>query len=408
MVRVFSLSLFASYSVLSSVALAAIGNSNTVVDAVKTQKPNVSVSQKVPHSPPVTLEADQFIYEQDKNIVTASGNVNVVQDEYQLIADEIIYHMDDDFAYAQGNVALTDGNGDTYYSDRIELKDRMRQGVVKKLFAQLEDGSRLWAKSAIRKSPDVHVLKDAKYTPCKACEDDLNATPTWAIRASDVTRDADDAMVYYENARFEAWGTPIMYLPYFSHPDGTIDQKSGFLSPDIGFGSDYGFNFMLPYYWAISPSADVTAGVRFFTKETPQLNLEARKRFQDAYIKAQTSIAYSGNIETRNGVDFRDDDELRGHLKTDGLWNINNKWRAGTEIYLASDEQYLDEYDIDDEDVLENRLYVERFDNRDYAQIQALAFQDLRTDLNVDQPAAVPMVNMSFLGAPNSYGGGRF
>jgi len=92
----------------------------------------------------------------------------------------------------------------------------------------------------------------------------------------------------------------------------------------------------------------------------------------------------------------------------DALWNINKNWRAGADLYLASDEQYLDQYDIDDEDVLENRLYIERFDNRHYASAELLAFQDLRLDEDVDQPNALPLANMNFVGAPNSALGGRF
>jgi LPS-assembly protein len=357
---------------------------------------------------PVDLEADQFIYDQGENTITALGNVNVVQGEYQLNADEIIYILNDDFAYAQGNVSMEDGQGDIYYADRIELKDKMRQGIVSDLAATLQDGSRLWASAAVRKSPDIHVLEDAKYTPCKACDNDPDKTPPWSIAASEVKRDAETATISYEDATFEAWGVPIAYIPYFSHPDGTITQKSGFLSPLIGFGSDYGFNAMVPYYWAISPSADMTAGLRVFSDENPQLNLEARKRFENAYLGTEASITYSDMLETLNGNTFNDGKELRGHFRGEALWNINKKWRAGAEVYLASDEQYLDKYDIDDRDVLENTAYVERFDDRDYAKVEVLAFQDLRTDLNVDQPAALPLATLSFMGAPNSFAGGRF
>lgn len=356
---------------------------------------------------PADMTADQFIYEQEKNLLTAKGNVEVVYNGQTLKAQSVVYDIQDDFAYAEGNVVLTDPSGDTHYADRIELSNQMRQGVVEQLYSVLDDGSRIWAKSAERQNLETHVMNDARYTPCKACAAHPDETPTWALRASKVTHDKEDAMIKYENVRFEALGVPIAYAPYFSHPDGTIEQKSGFLAPVVGFGSKFGFNAMVPYYWAINPSFDMTAGVRFFTAETPQLNVEMRKRFSDALLTIQTSAAHSERTINRNGVEFTKDAEMRGHLKVDGLWNINNKWRAGSEVYLASDEQYLDEYDIDDEDVLENRLYVERFDDRDYASAELLAFQDLRTDLDVDQPNALPYANMSFVGKPNSLAGGR-
>lgn len=357
---------------------------------------------------PIVMDANELIYEKNAGTITAMGAVEVVQGGRILRAKKIIYNIGDDFAYAEGGVVLVDPSGDTHFAQRLELSDQMRRGVLTKLYSELEDGSRLWAKTATRESPQKHVLKDARYTPCKACETNSDETPTWAIRAADVTHDKDNALISYEDMRFEAWGVPIMYAPYFSHPDGSVEQKSGFLTPQIGFGSDFGFNVMVPYYHVIDPSLDVTAGLRFFTRETPQLNLEVRKRFSDALLTVETSMAHSKRTEIVNGVEREREKDLRGHVNIEGLWNIDRKWRAGSEIYLASDEQYLDQYDIDDEDVLENRLYVERFDNRDYASVELLAFQDLRTDLNVDQPNALPFANMGFVGAPNSALGGRF
>jgi LPS-assembly protein len=357
---------------------------------------------------PVDLRADKFIYEQADDRVIALGDVNVSQNGHTLKAQKVTYNIADDFAFAEGDVVMIDPSGDTHYAERIELSDQMRQGLVEQLYSQLEDGSRLWAKSGKMRADEEYVLKDARYTPCRACDNNPDATPTWALRASDVTHDKKSAMITYDDVRFEAWGVPIAYAPFFSHPDGSIEQKSGFLAPEIGFGSDFGFNFMVPYYYAINPSLDVTAGLRFFTRETPQLNTEIRKRYSDAMIQLQTSLAHSGRTETINDIEVERADEWRGHAKLDGLWNINRHWRAGSEIYLASDEQYLDEYDIDDEDILDNRLYIERFDDRDYASIELLAFQDLRTDINVDQPHALPFANMNFVGAPDSALGGRF
>ena len=353
------------------------------------------------------LDANQFIYDTEKEIVQALGSVILEQNGQTLESDKIIYNVRDDIATAEGNVVFTDSDNNKYYADILELNDQMRHGVIQNLYSVLDDGSRMWAERAIRENPEKHVLKDARYTPCKECELNPDKSPPWALRAKQVIHDKQDATIVYKNATFEAWGMPVLYTPYFSHPDGTIEQKSGFLTPQFGFGSDYGFNFMMPYYWVIDPSLDVTAGLRLFSSSNPQLNLEMRKRFKNALITTNGSIAYSDRTDSINGRDVYQDEELRGHFELDSLWNINNKWRAGTEIKVTSDEQYLDQYDIDNSDILTNRIYTERFNNRDYASVQLLAFQDLRLEQNVDQPNALPLANMSFVGAPNSVIGGR-
>jgi LPS-assembly protein len=214
-------------------------------------------------------------------------------------------------------------------------------------------------------------------------------------------------MIYYDDVRFLVKGEPVFYVPYFSHPDGTIDQKTGFLTPEFGFGSDYGFNVMVPYYHAFDPSFDATVGLRAFTSAVPQLNIEMRKRYDDAYVRTAGSVTYSDRRDRVDGDTVTRDEEFRGHFELDSLWNINNHWRAGTDIKVTSDEQYLDEYNIDTQDVLTNRIYAEGFDDRNYASAQLLAFQDLRLDVDVDQPNALPYMQAQKIGAPNSFAGGR-
>lgn len=357
---------------------------------------------------PSHIEADQFIYNQNENVIKANGNVMLAQAENTLVADMIIYDIADDTAFANGNVEFYDGDGNVHQAESLRLNNTMQQGLVNSLHTTLSDGSRLWAVSAIRETPELHVLKDARYTPCKPCIKNPDNDPVWALRASQVTHDKGDAEIRYDDVRFEALGFPVIYIPYFSHPDGTVEQKSGFLTPEIGFGSDYGFNVMTPYYWVIDPSTDVTAGLRVFSDALPQLNLEMRKRYEDAFVRTAGSLTYSERTDSVNGIDVLQDEEYRGHFEFESLWNVNDLWRVGSDIKLTSDEQYLNQYDFDsDSDVLTNRIFAERFEDRDYASVELLAFQDLRLDQNVDQPNAVPYANMTLYGAPNSLAGGR-
>jgi len=265
----------------------------------------------------------------------------------------------------------------------------------------------MWASRAIRVSPTKHKLKNARYTACKACEENPDKTPPWALRASEVNHDKETSTINYRNVRFEAWGVPILYGPYFSHPDGTVNQKSGLLGPDFGYNSDDGLSFMTPYYWAIAPDMDATIGLKVFSQAAPQLNLAGRKRYENGLVEVETSTTYSDRVDRINGIDVTTDEEFRGHIKIESLFDLNQYWRAGTDLQLTSDEQYLNQYDISDENVLENRAYIEGFDNRNYATAQLLAFQDLRIEVDVDQPNALPYANMSYVADPNSSIGGR-
>lgn len=355
---------------------------------------------------PVDLQADTLGHDEATQTVTASGNVVMVQDGRTLKADKVTYDLANDTVTAHGNVEFTDVNGDRHLADDVKFNDSMKNGFVEGLKTVLVDGSRFTAKTGKHEGGVTTTMKDATYTPCEPCKDDPSKPPLWQIRASEVQHDKSDKSISYENARFEWMGVPLAYLPYFEHPDGTEKRKSGFLTPSAGYKSDLGVFVETRYYWSIAPEKDATFGVIAMTKQAPVATGEWRQRWADASLVAQGSLTYS-DYRDRDDDDEseRQDEDVRGHVFIDGLWDINQKWRAGSEINLASDDQYLRQYDFEteDDDVLESQVFLERFSGRNYAVGRLLAFQDLRVDEEeVDQPDVLPEIQASFLGEPGA------
>jgi LPS-assembly protein len=62
------------------------------------------------------------------------------------------------------------------------------------------------------------------------------------------------------------FGLPIAYLPFFEIPDPTVRQKTGFLSPSSATQSDLGIGFAIPYYFALSPTFDLTVQGTYYTR----------------------------------------------------------------------------------------------------------------------------------------------
>lgn len=337
---------------------------------------------------PVDLQADSLVHNQDGESVTASGDVILKQSGKTVKADQIIYHINQDKVVATGSVVFIDVNGDTHKADSFEFNNALQDGFVEKLTTLLADGSRLKASNGRHINGVRTVMKDAHYTPCKLCESNPEKPPLWQIRASEIVHNKEKKDVNYRNARFEIKGVPVAYLPYFSHPDGTVDRKSGFVSPGAGFTSDLGAFVESNYYWSIAPDKDLTVGLRAHTREAPLAIAEWRQRWENASLKAFGSFTNSERTIIENGNEVKGDREVRGHLKLDSLWDINEKWRSGVRLDVTSDDQYLRQYDFDNEDVLENEIFAERFSGRNYAVARLLAFQDVRVDeiSDEDQP----------------------
>lgn len=357
---------------------------------------------------PVDFAADKLLHQSDNQTIVASGNVEIEQDGRILRADEMIYNLEKDEVIAKGNVVLTEANGDVYFADSFTLRRSMKEGFVRELEGYLSSGGKFSAQEGERLSDKRIVMKNASYTLCD-CEDDKDGTPAWNIRAAEVTYDTEEHHIYYKNAKFEVFGVPVFYTPRLSHPDNTVKRKSGFLTPSFGYDSDIGANWTQEYYWSIADDKDATFGLLASTDEAPVGLIEYRQRFGSADFQINGSITHSDRTDDINGTEFRTDQELRGHLFAEGGWDINDKWRSGLEIEYTSDDQYLNQYNISSADVLESKLFIERFDNRNYATASLIAFQDLRLlEESVDQPNILPQVYSSFYGDPNALLGGRW
>lgn len=357
---------------------------------------------------PVDLQADTLQHDDTGQKVTASGNVVLKQDGKTVRADEIVYLLNEDKVIAKGNVEFTDITGDKHAAKRVEFSDALKDGFVEGLQTLLVDGSRFTASNGKYKGGVKTTLKDATYSPCEACETNPEKPLLWQIRASEVEHDKEEKRVSYRNARFEIKGVPIAYLPYFSHPDGSVKRKSGVLTPSAGFSSDQGLFIENSYYWSVAQDKDITAGLRAYTKENPLGLLEYRQRWEDASLKVNGSFTISDRTDNQEGRNVADEGDVRGNIKAKARWDINNKWRSGLNVDYASDDQFLRQYDFDDEDVLENELYVERFSGRNYASARLLAFQDVRVEedennfSDENQPFILPEIEANFVGEPNS------
>lgn len=358
---------------------------------------------------PVDFVADQVVYDDVNQTVTAIGKVEIAQNGKVVKADQVVYNLGTETVQGQGNVVMMEPSGDVYFADHVDFTGDLKNGFVKKLRAVLADGSRFTAEEGKRVNGNVIEMKEATYTPCEPCKANPEKAPSWQIRAGEVKHDNLEHTITYKDATFEVGGVPVAYVPYFSHADGTIKQKSGLLTPTFSFDSQNGLGVEGRYYWAIDPSTDATLATRVYTAETPLLLGEYRKRFEDAEIQFNASTTYSGRRDSVAGETVSVDDELRGHLFGEGLWDIDDRWRAGFNMQLSSDDQYLRQYDLSSDSILENEIYVERFDDRDYGVVRAIAFQDVRvSDRATDQPNIMPEFSASFYGDPNALLGGRW
>ncbi len=353
---------------------------------------------------PVNFQAKQLSHDDTNQTVTAIGDVELVQGPKILRADKMVYNLSTDTVSAIGNVSLLDEDGSVHFAEYLELTTNMKEGFIHQLLSMLADGSRFTAVEAKREEGVKTTMTEASYTPCKVCEADPK--PLWQLKADEVVHDETNKKVKYKNARLEFLGVPLAYTPLFSHADPSVKRKSGFLRPRYGWTSDTGAFVEGGYYFGdISPDRDATLMVRPTTDKGVLVQGQWRERFERGRLQIDASGVQSDRKEQDGRVES---DRARGHIFAKGLYDINDKWRAGMDVRRASDKEYLRLYDISKEDVLHNQVYAERFSGRDYTRVMGLNFQDVRINPRPDQPDVVPQFEHRMIGAPNSLAGGRW
>lgn len=362
-----------------------------------------------PQENPFFFTADEILLDEQTNIVTAAGNVEITDSIRVVQADTLYYDQNNRRVIAVGNVAVIEPTGDVIFSEATELSEDLSQAIARHVALLLADNSRMAARAAERyTAPDGSTqmnLVEATYSPCDLCPSVKNPDDAalWQMRAKRVNHDSATKDVTYEEAWLEFYGVPTLYLPQFSHPDPSVKRRSGFLTPGFGLGTNIGGFVRTPYYYDLAPDLDTTITPTFSEKDGVQMAAEVRKRWRDASLRLDGSIVQAELIEDDGRVR---EDATRGHLRGEARLDLNQHWRAGGDLFLSSDKTYLDRYRIPSPDILINRGFVEGFDRRDYAVAEMFYFQDTRPDLlpsigaRQNQPYVTPRLRAESYGQP--------
>jgi len=353
--------------------------------------------------PGVLITAEQIQHDQNQEIILARGKVEITADERILRADQVKYDIRNDVVSATGNVVILEPTGEVFFSDHVELRDKLRNGFISGVRALLTDNSRIAANSASRRDGNKTILKKAVYSPCNLCTDNPGRPPLWQLKAHRVEHNQQAQRIDYKDVILEVYGIPVAYSPFFSHPDPSVKRKSGFLAPTFKSSSELGTMVTVPYYWVIAPNRDFTFSPTITTKEGMVLAGEYRERTHTGEYQFDASATYPRKRNSDN--EEEGGRELRGHLRGNGKFNIDDTWRWGFNAFTASDDTYLSRYRISGADVLESNIYIEGFRKRNYAAANAWAYQDLRDKQEAGQtPHVLPLLEYNYVGEPGTYG----
>ncbi len=191
----------------------------------------------------------------------AFGSVVVTQGAVRLTADRAILHKLSGRLVATGHVHLRDQATDVWSEElTINVNTDSVLIVNGKVFLK-ETGMWLEGRLLQRFSETHYRVKDGTFTNCEA---DDGKSPDWSFSFQDVDIEQGDS-AFAKNVWLNVRNYPIIPIPELRYPTPGA-RKTGFLIPTVGFDNILGFQYRQGFYWAISPSQDLTVAPQILSK----------------------------------------------------------------------------------------------------------------------------------------------
>ncbi|AMS43436.1 LPS-assembly protein LptD [Aminobacter aminovorans] len=369
------------------------------------------LAPSVPEGAQMLLEADTLVYDNDASTVTAVGGVQIDYAGNRLVAQRVTYDRKTSRLIASGNVEVVNSDGTKIFSQEIDITDDFADGFVNTLRIETVDKTYFAAESAKREGGFLTTFNNGVYTACEPCEAKPDKAPIWRVKAQKIIWNGKKKTVRFENSNFEFFGFPIAFLPAFEIADPTVKRKSGFLMPGVSFNSKLGIGVSVPYYFALSPTYDLTIKGTGYTKQGFLGEAEWRQRFNNGEYSLKMAGIYQMNPDkfdagTVDSGPNGDPNKLRGMVGTKGHFDLNPRWAFGWNILAQTDKNFSRTYSIDgfSESTHRSEVYLTGLNDRNYFDLRAMRFQVQEEALDSDpnaradkQPWVLPSLDYAYI-----------
>ena len=325
----------------------------------------------------IYLEGEKVIYNQLTDLVQTFGKTFIrIEDKYYVYSNDLFYdrklqkiytdketiikdkkqnvfNLEDNFVFNINNEIITsdktniiDNNNNEYGFEKakIDLKNNAIAGKELKVnfmdsyFGNPDNDPILKGRGATSNENKTKIYK-AVFTTCNT---ENKKCPGWEIQSEEFTHDKINKVFEYKNSWLKIFDIKVLYFPFFSHPDPSVERKSGFLTPVYGGSDNFGSWINIPYFKVINEEKDLTFNPRIYADDKIILQSEYRQAFENSNLISDFSFNNDGkNTNT--------------HLfaKIDG--NLNSKTKFDFKYQDVTNDNYLKIHNLSDSSpIIEN------------------------------------------------------
>lgn len=358
---------------IAATAVLGSGSVTTPVHAQTVQ--SVAGLTGVEDDAPLLLQADELVYDRDRQTVAAVGGVQVDYGGTRMVADRLVYNQMTRRLVAIGNVEIVQPDGTRATADEFDVTDDFREGFVNALRIVTPDETRFAAESAVRERGEITTFNNGIYTACAPCEEHPEKPPIWQIKAQRIIWNGTEKTVRFERASFEFLGVPLASLPVFTTADPTVKRKTGFLTPSFRFSDETGFGVSIPYFIVLAPNADLRVTGTGMTRQGFLGEAEFRHQLTNGMYSLQIAGIHQmapGAFNTAQDSSNTD----RGMIGTKGRFEINPRWTFGWDVLAQTDKNFSRTYEIKgfSNRVQRNDIYLTGLNDRNFFDLHAMSF----------------------------------
>ena len=373
----------------------------------------------------LVINFDQIELNKNNSIITASGNVKIIDTdkELEINSKRIIFNKDqgiiqssDDsilkdkfknifetksFSYdTKKNILkikkanFKDTENNNFFVDLAYINIQSEKLFGKDIIVNLNNKSfnkdnepRLKGRS-ISYENQKSIIKKGVFTTCKKRDD----CPPWELSAEEIVHDKKTQIISYKNAWLKVYDKPVVYFPKFFHPDPTVKRKSGFLIPTLK-SSPNADNFLsLPYFHVISSNKDLTFTPRLYSDNKILLQSEYRQENSDSSLISDFSVFKEKDAGSKNHFFYNFSKKFDFLNFDNSLLNFKLE-KTSNDTYLKANK--INSPIINSYDVLENNFQIE-LSNEDLSiDTEFIAYESLDKDKSDRYEFILPKLDIS-------------
>ncbi|MDC3144104.1 hypothetical protein OA527_03700 [Pelagibacteraceae bacterium] len=329
----------------------------------------------------MNIEADEIFITDNGNEINASGNVRIETKTLQAISDNSTYNKELDQIKSSGNIIVKDQLKNHYYFENIITDKNFNNALGSNVKIRMNDGSRIVGRLFSRVGSSVNQISNAIYTPCIKDNYIIKNCPGWKLNANKVIHDETKQTIYYQNATLSILNFPVLYTPYFSHPDPSVNKRSGFLMPSITSDNILGETISIPIFYDIASNHDLTFTPVFQSKVDDYYALNYRHLTKNHNFNLDSSISNNAsNTGTGN------------HLFING--KIKNPYgKFDYAIQTTNDDTYMRKNHINNLTVLTSGLNFTKEMDNSYLDFSTYIYKHLNNSSNQKWEYTYPIIN---------------